>query len=66
MIHTQTFENNGKQYQRTWSDEFTLIQKPSNIEYYEATDLLPTRWTYVESEILKKDLNKDVEQTKTE
>lgn len=50
MIHTEIFENNNKQYQRTWSDDFTLIQHPSGIEYFEAVDVLPTKWTYTESE----------------
>lgn len=59
MIYTETFENNGKQYQRTWSDEFTLIQQPSGIEYCEAVDVLPTKWNYIESSTLKDVLNEE-------
>lgn len=59
MIYTETFENNGKQYQRTWSDEFTLIQQPSGIEYCEAVDVLPTKWSYIESSTLKDVLNEE-------
>lgn len=59
MIYTETFENNGKQYQRTWSDEFTLIQQPSGIEYCEAVDVSPTKWNYIESSTLKDVLNEE-------
>lgn len=59
MIYTETFENSGKQYQRTWSDEFTLIQQPSGIEYCEAVDVLPTKWSYIESSTLKDVLNEE-------
>ena len=48
MIHTETFELNGKQFTRTYSDKFYIER--DGVEYSEANDPSEFNRTYTETE----------------
>lgn len=50
MIYTEEFEINGTLFRKTWSDKYTLRQLPTGAEYDEAVDVLPTQFSYEETE----------------
>lgn len=52
MITQEQIEINGKEFLHTYSDTYMLKQVETGVLYIEALDLIPCKYTYVESEEL--------------
>lgn len=52
MITQEQIEINGNEFLHTYSDMYMLRQVETGVLYIEALDLIPCKYTYVESEEL--------------
>lgn len=52
MITQEQIEINGMEFLHTYSDTYMLTQVETGVLYIEALDLIPCKYTYVESEEL--------------
>jgi hypothetical protein len=52
MIYTEEYTGqNGKSFRRTYSDGYVLRKVGTDETYTDAVDVLPTTYTYVESDV---------------
>lgn len=62
MIKQETITINEKIFMKTYSDEgYYILQNETGLEYGEAIDVFPLRYTYVETDKLIETENNEIE-----
>lgn len=60
MIKQETLTINNKKFIKTYSDKGNyILQVETNIEYAEAIDVLPLKYTYIETSEVIENANQD-------